>query len=363
MSDADANPTRRVIPRPAFLETLALRADASMLVLTFAGVCAVTIAGTRAYLAATGYPQIGGEVYHIAHALWGGLFLTLAVIVLITLTNSWAPLTGAILGGVGAGLFVDEVGKFITQANDYFFPLAATIVYLFLVSLAAATIGLSRVGHTTPSAHLHVALDLIEKSLDKRLNSTERRAVRAHLDAAEALSPSPTHSALIASLRSAVVPDPSDEGEADISWVDRLAHHFGAQVWRRVTRTFLLVQALLGLSALGLFVASQVTDLTEVPDFIASANRGGIEGMMSTIYLLTTVVASVLALIAIWFMSPRRLNAQKASTLAVSAVALSLLVANSLGAYSSQFTILFDAAFQLATLGTLELWRRARAHL
>src|SRR5690242_13213948 len=35
----------------------------------------VTVVGTRLYLSLTGWPQIGGGEYHIAHALWGGLLL------------------------------------------------------------------------------------------------------------------------------------------------------------------------------------------------------------------------------------------------------------------------------------------------
>ena len=39
-----------------------------------AAVCAVL--GIRAFLAAAGYPQIGGSGLHIAHMLWGGGFMT-----------------------------------------------------------------------------------------------------------------------------------------------------------------------------------------------------------------------------------------------------------------------------------------------
>ena len=55
-----------------------LREDASSLVFLFAGACAITIAATRAYFVLPGYPRAGGEVSHIARALWGGLLLTIA---------------------------------------------------------------------------------------------------------------------------------------------------------------------------------------------------------------------------------------------------------------------------------------------
>jgi len=40
---------------------------------------AVTVIATRVYLELTGYPQLGNSVLHIAHALWGGLLLIIAV--------------------------------------------------------------------------------------------------------------------------------------------------------------------------------------------------------------------------------------------------------------------------------------------
>jgi hypothetical protein len=86
---------------------------------------ALTVIVVRSALAATGYPRLGGGELHIAHVLWGGLFLFGAALSPLLFANRWALEVSAVLAGIGVGLFIDEVGKFITLNNDYFFPPAA----------------------------------------------------------------------------------------------------------------------------------------------------------------------------------------------------------------------------------------------
>ena len=93
----------------------------------------VTVIATRVFLELTGYPQVGNDVLHFAHALWGGLLLIVAVFLPLGYANRWAIQASALLGGIGIGLFIDEVGKFITQTNDYFFPPALSIIYAFVL--------------------------------------------------------------------------------------------------------------------------------------------------------------------------------------------------------------------------------------
>jgi hypothetical protein len=94
---------------------------------------AASVSLTRFILEATGYPQLGNETLHIAHCLYGGVILYISCLIPLIYKNNWAFTWSGILSGVGMGLFIDEVGKFMTQNNDYFFPAAAPIIYGFLL--------------------------------------------------------------------------------------------------------------------------------------------------------------------------------------------------------------------------------------
>jgi hypothetical protein len=143
-----------------------------------------TILITRLYLRVTGYPQIGSGQLHIAHALWGGVLMILALVISWLFLGSTPRLVSIILGGIGFGLFLDEVGKFVTKTNNYFYGPSAEIMYVVVVivlliarivrdlkkptvleALAnAAAIATDGVGHGLPArlrsqadAHLDVA--------------------------------------------------------------------------------------------------------------------------------------------------------------------------------------------------------------
>ena len=152
-----------------------------------------TILGIRAFLALTGYPQLGGGGLHIAHTLWGGLGMLVSIGLLLSFWSPAIRQLAAALGGIGFGFFIDELGKFITTDVDYFFQPTIALLYvlfiiLFLASrvvgsrqLTAVEIGINRQinaamtgeGHVTPIVQLYEQIvgrlqDLYVKVVSRR---------------------------------------------------------------------------------------------------------------------------------------------------------------------------------------------------
>src|ERR1700737_3206133 len=117
--------------RPFFIRNL----DAGPLLETFLVSAVASVLGVRFFLGATGYPRLGGGGLHIAHMLWGGALMVAAVLVLLGYLGHRIRRAAAVLAGIGFGLFIDELGKFITSDNNYFYRPAIALIYVVFVLL------------------------------------------------------------------------------------------------------------------------------------------------------------------------------------------------------------------------------------
>jgi hypothetical protein len=160
---------------------------------------AASVCIIRFFLSVTDYPTIGGGEYHIAHVLWGGLMLYLSALAMLILTNRRVYILGAILSGVGVGFFIDEVGKFITTRNDYFFPVAAPIVYVLFLLVALLFIRIRKPIVPSPQAELSRAMENVMEMLHHPPKAKTLAAVEARLSAI-AVSQVDTRHALLARL-------------------------------------------------------------------------------------------------------------------------------------------------------------------
>lgn len=152
---------------------------------------AATVSLTRLFLELTGYPQLGTGTLHIAHVLYGGLLLFIAALLPLLFANRWAHTAGALLAGIGVGLFIDEVGKFITQTNDYFFAPAAPIVYAFFLIVVLVYLQVSRPLGGDIRSELYHALEGLQEVIDHDLEPGEMAVLVQRLEKIAARTDSP----------------------------------------------------------------------------------------------------------------------------------------------------------------------------
>ena len=145
-----------------------------------------TILIVRTFLAATGYPQVGGKSQlHIAHMLWGGLLMVIALALTFNLWSSCWKTFNSVIGGIGFGLFIDELGKFITKDNDYFFAPTIALIYIIFVLFFAASRLVSRGKTFSPFERRMNALTALNLMAFGRLTLAERDRAIAVLDQAD----------------------------------------------------------------------------------------------------------------------------------------------------------------------------------
>ncbi len=133
-----------------------------------------TILGIRFYLEFTGYPQIGGGGLHIAHMLWGGFLMIFCIIVLLTVLNRSILHFVAILAGIGFGTFIDELGKFITSDNNYFFEPTIAIIYLIFITLFLLFYFFEKRHHLSQNDYLSNAFELTRQTVTEHANPNVR---------------------------------------------------------------------------------------------------------------------------------------------------------------------------------------------
>ena len=179
-----------------------------MLLTLFSFAASVTL--IRLFLSLTNYPQLGGGTLHIAHVLWGGLLLYIAALLPLLFANRGIYRLAAILAGTGVGLFIDEVGKFITQQNDYFFPIAAAIIYAFFLLTLLLFINIRSKARLSGRDELIQSLEAVGESLQAPLPPGEVARLKAHLEIAANTQSSPQHAELAQALLKFVEADVPD---------------------------------------------------------------------------------------------------------------------------------------------------------
>ncbi len=316
--------------------------EASNLLERFFVSAVVAVLVIRAWLGLTGYPQIGGDGLHIAHMLFGGIGMLIALLASLTFLGQRTRGFAAIVGGAGFGAFIDELGKFITSDNNYFYQPAVALIYVVFVLLFIAGERLSTDAHPTPDERLAQALDVITSATLAGYPKRERER------ASQLLAGSDPENPLVPALeqalaRIAATPDPTEsvaEREAQ-----RVARSY---TWLVGQRWFLtLVLALVGLATLFSVRSLTITILDDPADRRMQAYIESTTGLLA----IASLIGSVLLVIGLLHLRGSLLAAFQWFR---RSVLVSLLVAQPLAFYEQQWTALVGLAVNLVLLSSLE---------
>jgi hypothetical protein len=149
----------------------------------------VSIFIIRIFLRIAHYPQFGHGDYHIAHMLWGGFFMLGAIILSLSFLSNAAANTASILGGIGFGTFIDELGKFITSNNDYFFQPSIALIYIIFVLVYLISRFIPRYREISQKEYLVNAIEMIKESAINDFDIEEEKRATEYLNKCDQSNP------------------------------------------------------------------------------------------------------------------------------------------------------------------------------
>ena len=329
---------------------------------------AASVGATRLLLDLTGYPSLSTGNLHIAHVLWGGLLLVASALLPVLIANRWVYTAGAIGAGVGAGLFMDEVGKFITQSNDYFYPAAAPIIYAFFLLTVLLYVEVRRPRPRDARTELYLALEGLEEVLDRDLDAAERDALEARLHRVIETAANAEMVRLAGELLDYLHSDAVLLAEDSPGWFERLARHWRAWEARWLNRSrarAALAGGLGGLGLLGLWRSLPAWTVLSYPDRVAAllaslVAAGRIGGPRALAWfearlILEAVIGLMLGAAAVALVARREFAGV---AIGLMGLMLSLAVVDLMVFYFDQFSTILLAAVQFVVLIGLHAYRR-----
>lgn len=136
----------------------------------------------RFLLTLTGYPQLSTSELHVAHMLPGGVLMVAALVLTMAFLGNRVQRLASVIGGIGFGLFIDELGKYVTHDNNYFFQPTVALIYLVFVIMFLMFRSLSnRQRRFSKEEHLLNALNMLEEAVINELDRPELKRVLANL--------------------------------------------------------------------------------------------------------------------------------------------------------------------------------------
>ena len=303
-----------------------------------ASVTMILIIRTQLWL--THYPQLGGGGLHIAHLLYGGLFMVISIWFGLIYLNRWSRVVLAVLGGIGFGFFIDELGKFITSDNNYFFKPAAGIIYLIFVTMFLVIRELSRRQVLNPRTALANALSLLPGTAVGEFRQEEAEKARRLLAMSDQSDPMVGKAREMFDAATVAPSRPPSRLSRGIEriheWIRSLTtrpHFDQLVIWVVI---FWAVSSLLSVLALDLNFGGIQDNLGPDVD----------QGLLGSLESISALVSVALVLVGVWDMA-RRGRREVAYRYFGRALLVSILVTRVFVFIESQFAAVFGLALDL----------------
>lgn len=184
---------------------LTKRVNASNLILEFSIWAIVSLFATRLFLEIFNNPVIGRGNWHIAHVLFGGLFMLIGIIIFIIFYGKKSIRYASIFAGIGWGMFIDELGKYITSDNNYWFRPAIIFIYISFVFLFILYRLLEKKTRQSRSSLWHELLEDCQEIFNNDLEKNEKKELLQKIKKYERLIPSPAEKKILSDLKQLVI--------------------------------------------------------------------------------------------------------------------------------------------------------------
>jgi hypothetical protein len=254
----------------------------------------------------------------------------------------------AVIGGAGFGTFIDEVGKFVTQDNDYFFQPALAIIYVIFILTYILIRWIHSRGPRSGLEYLVNAMQETQQIAIGDLNRDERDRALVYLDKCDPANP------LVAGLKqlitaSEVVPTSAPDAFTRLKVATlRLYQELVSKKWftRFIVLFFVgqLVVLIVHVLSVMVFHTSWLQVLSRRP--LESLGNGAVETTASEMSMAAfSLLATLFVAVGAWQIRRSRLKAYQYFQ---KSILVALLLIQPIMFYSDQWSALIGLTFDIA---------------
>ncbi len=299
----------------------------------------------RFFLAITGYPQIGNGDFHIAHMLWGGFLLMIALVLNLSFLGNRILRVSAIIGGIGFGVFIDELGKFITSDNDYFFEPTIAILYFVFLTLVFIFHYIEKHRPLTEKEYVMNAFQMFEEVVSHDMDREEKKKLMQYIKHARNYPFAPQLEALAQTIEVTPTKKPHFFQKTYTSLLDFFDSFIESVLFRKLVVIFFVLQGIIMLGNIFLIAAFKIDN---IPFFVPVIP----EELSFTIYaeLFSIILSGVFVIFGILYF---RFSRERAYEMFKYSVIVSILITQFFVFYREQFQALIGLTINIVVLMVL----------